>query len=230
MNHNQDPWYEKTEFDGAARFSDGVLRKAGVFARIPPNVVTLFGGFLVIPMIFAFAQQPRLVALGAVLFAVSAVTDWLDGALARYQQRCHDAGRLDLRPHRRETFRLGPTELGKKIDPFIDKIRYFAALFPLGWHALPRSVIWAALFFALALTFGRVVVEWRWRLRPGANAWGKFKVYAEIAAIAFLVFLAAGYPCATLALIAFIVATALGGVSFATQTLSVLRQRKTRTP
>lgn len=228
MNHNQDPWYEKAEFDGAARFSDGVLRQAGAFTRIPPNVLTLVGGLLTIPMILAF--QARLIALGAALFAVCSLIDWLDGALARYQQRCHAAGRLDLRSHRRETFRLGPTELGKKIDPFIDKIRYFAALFPLGWNALPRSVIWAALFFALALTFGRVVVEWRWRLRPGANAWGKFKVYAEIAAIAFLVFLAAGYPCATLALIAFIVATALGGVSFATQTLSVLRQRKTRTP
>ncbi len=228
MPVNQDPWYVKTEFESAARFSDGVLRQAGAFARIPPNVLTLFGGLLTIPMILAF--QARLIVLGAILFTVCSLIDWLDGALARYQQRCHDAGRLDLRSHRRETFRLGPTELGKKIDPFIDKIRYFAALFPLGWHALPRPVIWASLLFALALTLGRVIVEWRWRLRPGANAWGKFKVYAEIAAITFLVFLSAGTPCATLALIAFVAATALGGVSFLTQTLSVLRQRKTRTP
>lgn len=227
MSNNQDPWYETTEFESAARFSDGVLRQAGAFARIPPNVLTLSGGLLAIPMILAF--QGHLVALGAILFTACSLIDWLDGALARYQQRCHAAGRLDLRSHRRETFRLGPTELGKKIDPFIDKIRYFAALFPLGWNALPHFVIWATLFFALALTFGRVVVEWRWRLMPGANAWGKFKVYAEIIAIALLVFLAAGLPCEVPAQIACIAATALGGVSFLTQTLSVLRQRKTRT-
>jgi phosphatidylglycerophosphate synthase len=227
MSDKNDPWYERNEFKGAGRFSDGVLRQAGAFARVPPNVVTIIGGLLTLPMIVTFLRG--YIAWGAVLFAISSLTDWLDGALARYQLRLHDAGRLDLRTHRTESLRLGPTELGKMIDPFIDKIRYFAALLPLGWGFFPHVLIWLAVAFAFMLTFGRVFVEWRWGLKPGANAWGKFKVYGEILSIALLVFLGNGVILAVPALIIFSAATALGGVSFITQAYSVLRQRKTRT-
>jgi phosphatidylglycerophosphate synthase len=227
MSDNNDPWYERSEFEGAGRFSDGVLRQAGAFARVPPNVVTIIGGLLAFPMVIAFLRGS--IAWGAVLFAISSLTDWLDGALARYQQRLHEAGHLDLRPHRSEALRLGPTEFGKKIDPFVDKIRYFAALLPLGWNVLSHALIWLAVAFAAMLTCGRIFGEWRWGLKPGANAWGKFKVYGEILSITFLVFLAAGMALEVPALVVFSAATALGGVSFMTQTYSVLRQRKTRT-
>ncbi|MFA5853652.1 MAG: CDP-alcohol phosphatidyltransferase family protein [Patescibacteria group bacterium] len=227
MSDKNGPWYERSEFEGAGRFSDGVLRQAGAFARVPPNVVTIIGGLLALPMIVAFLRG--YIAWGAILFAISSLTDWLDGALARYQQRLHTAGRLDLRSHRTESLRLGPTEFGKKIDPFVDKIRYFAALLPLGWGVFPHAIIWLAIAFAFMLTFGRLLVEWRWGLKPGANAWGKFKVYGEILSITLLVFLAAGMALEMPALVVFSAATALGGVSFMTQTYSVLRQRKTRT-
>jgi phosphatidylglycerophosphate synthase len=222
MSENRDHWYERSEFEGAGRFSDGVLRQAGAFARVPPNIVTLAGGLLTIPMMFAFLRG--FVVWGAVLFTISSLTDWLDGALARYQARLHAAGRLDLHAHRAETLRLGPTELGKKIDPFIDKIRYFAALLPLGWNALPHPLIWLALAFAALLTFGRIYVERRWELKPGANAWGKFKVYGEILTISLLVFAATGAPLGRYAMLLFSVATTLGFISLFTQSLSVRRQ------
>jgi len=215
-------WHEKTEFEGAARMSDDMLRHSGAFARLPPNLVTIAGGVLVLPMLWAYLAGS--VVLGTVLFTVSQLTDWIDGALARYQQREQAAGRLDLKPGRAEWLRLGPTELGKKLDPVIDKCRYFAVLLPLGWHLLPHALIWCALAFAAALTFFREVVRWLWGLKPGANAVGKYKVYVEIGVIACLVFRPLWTPLDIPALALFVFATALGGGSLLTQAQSIRRQ------
>ncbi|WKZ29151.1 MAG: CDP-alcohol phosphatidyltransferase family protein [Patescibacteria group bacterium] len=231
MSEPNTPWYEKSEFDGAAQFSDGVLRQAGWLARIPPNAVTLFGALLSCPMFLAFGSG--FIFWGAVLFAVSSVIDWLDGALARYQLRLHAAGRLDLRSHRSEWFRLGPTERGKMLDPFIDKIRYFAAIVPLGRGLLPHALIWIAAGIALALTALRALTEWRWNIQLGANLWGKFKVYGEILTIALLVFLTAGAPLEEAAYALFVIATALGLISLGTQSYRarlLWHERKDRNP
>ncbi len=228
MNTDRNRWYDTSEFHSAGRFSDRVLRHAGPLARIPPNIVTILGGgFLALPMSLAFLHGR--IAWGSVLFAISSLCDWLDGAAARFQERLHLAGRLDLREHRARIFRLGPTEIGKKIDPLVDKIRYFSALLPLGWSALPHTLIWLSIAFAFLLTFGRLYIERYWSLTPGANAWGKFKAHAEILTIAFLVFQTTHEAVAFGALVAFFFATTLGGISFATQAQRALRQRKTRT-
>ena len=224
MSEPHTPWYEKSEFDGAAEISDGMLRQAGWLSRIPPNAVTLLGALLSCPMYFAF--EANLVFWGAILFTISSIIDWLDGALARYQQRLHKAGRLDLRRHRSEWFQLGPTERGKMLDPFIDKFRYFAALVPLGRDALPHPLIWAAAGIAASLTALRALTEWKWRIQLGANLWGKFKVYGEILTISLLVFTAVGAPLEKAAFSMFVAATALGLVSLVTQGLSARRLRR----
>lgn len=217
-------WHEKDEFEAAARMSNDVLRHSGAFARLPPNMVTIAGGVLVLPMLWAYLEG--LVVLGTLLFTVSQLTDWIDGALARYQKREHEAGRLDLKAGRREWLRLGPTELGKKLDPVIDKCRYFAALLPLGWNLLPHALVACALGFAIALTFFREVVRLFWGLKPGANAVGKYKVYVEIGVIACLVFRPLWAPLEIPAVVLFIAATALGGASLFTQAQSIRRQVK----
>ncbi len=228
MNDPNTPWYEKPEFDGAAKFSDGVLRQAGWLARIPPNVATLLGALLSCPMYFAF--EAGLIFWGAILFTISSTIDWLDGALARYQLRLHKAGQLNLCAHRSEWFRLGPTERGKMLDPFIDKLRYFAALVPLGRDFLPHALIWVAVGIAVALTALRALTEWRWKIQLGANLWGKSKVYVEIMTISLLVFTAAGAPLAGTAGAMFVMATALGLVSLGTQSLSAKRLRHAQLP
>lgn len=224
MGKKKKLWHEKDEFEAAARMSNDVLRHSGALARVPPNLVTLAGGALVLPMFWAYLEG--FILFGTLLFTVSQLTDWIDGALARYQKREHEAGRLDLKASRREWLRLGPTELGKKLDPVIDKCRYFAALLPLGWNLLPHVLIWCALAFAASLTFFREVVRWLWGLKPGANAVGKYKVYVEIGVIACLVFRALWAPLGIPALVLFIAATALGGGSLFTQAQSIRRQVK----
>lgn len=218
-------WHEKTEFEGAAKLSDRLLRRSGALKRFPPNMVTAFGGVLVLPMYLAFRAD--LIVLGAALFTVSMVTDWLDGALARYQQRESELSTFDLKPGRSEWLKLGPTELGKKLDPVVDKLRYFAALFPLGWASLPHWLVWTSLGIAFALTFFREVVRLIWGIKPGANAVGKVKVYVEIGVIAFLVLHALGMPPE---LSVFLAATGLGLASLVTQGQSIRRQIKDRRP
>lgn len=222
-------WHEKSEFGAAGRFSDRLLRRTGPFVLAPPNLVTLAGGLMAVPMCMAYLAGATWLALS--LFVAGLLTDWLDGALARYQTR-YLPGLVasDAERGRSEWLRLGPTELGKKIDPVVDKLRYFGALWPLGWHVLPHALLWVSLGLALTLTAFRPLVSWRWGLKPGANAVGKVKVYVEAAAIACLSFLAAGAPIRWLALVLCVAATALGAASLVTQGQSILRQLKSRNP
>lgn len=222
-------WHEKSEFGAAGRFSDRLLRRSGPFILTPPNLVTLAGALLAVPMCMAFLAGAHW--LGLALFAAGLWTDWIDGALARYQTRyLPDLVASDVKRGRSEWIRLGPTELGKKIDPVVDKLRYFGALWPLGWDVLPHALLWASLGFALTLTAFRPLVSWRWGLKPGANAVGKMKVYAEAAAVLSLTALAAGAPIGWLALALCVLATALGAASLVTQGQSIRRQLKSRNP
>lgn len=223
MTESEKLWHEKTEFGWVARGSNWLLRHSGPFTRIPPNLVTIAGGLLVLPMLWAFHVEATVI--GAILFTVSQLTDWIDGALARYQHREHQAGRLQIRD-RNEWLRLGPTELGKKLDPVIDKFRYIAALMPLGWNLLPRGLILCSIAIAFFLTFFREVVRLLWGLKPAANAVGKFKVHVEVVVIASLVLRTAWPWIETAALIVFITATMLGIASLFTQGQSIRRQVK----
>lgn len=103
------------------------------------------------------------------IFVVAAGTDWLDGYLAR---------KLDL-----------VTELGKFLDPLVDKllvIGTFLALIEL--QLIPA--------WGVCLILGRELAIAGWRINPkltgssaisGANIWGKLKTVIQILAIALLI-------------------------------------------
>jgi hypothetical protein len=76
----------------------------------------------------------------------------------------------------------------------------------------------------------REVVRLVWGLKPGANRYGKFKVYAEIAVIAALAFRGLTPRLDACALVAFIAATALAAASLLAQGWSVRRSVKDRKP
>ena len=101
-----------------------------------------------------------------VLFLLGASTDWVDGYLARRLNQV--------------------TELGKFLDPLVDKLLVLAPLLSLvelgqvpGWGVF--------LILARELTIAG------WRVNPsqgsiqGASLWGKVKTVSQIAAIAFLI-------------------------------------------
>jgi CDP-diacylglycerol--glycerol-3-phosphate 3-phosphatidyltransferase len=103
-----------------------------------------------------------------VIFLVVALTDWLDGYLAR---------KLDQ-----------VTDLGKFLDPLVDKLLVFAPLLSL--VELGQVPAWGVF-----LIVAREISIAGWRVNPslaggkiqGANIWGKLKTITQIGAIALLI-------------------------------------------
>jgi CDP-diacylglycerol---glycerol-3-phosphate 3-phosphatidyltransferase len=100
------------------------------------------------------------------IFVVAAGTDWLDGYLARKLNQV--------------------TDLGKFLDPLVDKLLVLAPLMAL--VELGKVPAWGVfLILARELTIAG------WRVSPsqtslsGANLWGKLKTVVQIVAIALLI-------------------------------------------
>lgn len=97
------------------------------------------------------------------VFLVAAGTDWLDGYLARRLQQV--------------------TELGKFLDPLVDKLLVLAPL--LAFVERGQVPAWGV-FLILA----RELAIAGWRVNqpkiPGANVWGKGKTVVQMVAIALL--------------------------------------------
>jgi CDP-diacylglycerol---glycerol-3-phosphate 3-phosphatidyltransferase len=135
-----------------------------------PNAIT-FSRLLALPFILYGLNHPteqtRWVCL--VIFLVAALTDWLDGYLARKLNQV--------------------TELGKFLDPLVDKFLVLAPLLAL--IQLGQVPAWGV-FLILA----RELAIAGWRVNPnltgsssisGANIWGKLKTVSQIIAIALLI-------------------------------------------
>jgi CDP-diacylglycerol--glycerol-3-phosphate 3-phosphatidyltransferase len=135
-----------------------------------PNSIT-FSRLLALPFLLYGLINPtersRWICLG--IFLVAAGTDWLDGYLARKLNQI--------------------TELGKFLDPLVDKFLVLAPLLSL--IELGQVPAWGV-FLILA----RELVIAGWRVNPklsgsssisGANIWGKLKTVSQIAAIALLI-------------------------------------------
>lgn len=135
-----------------------------------PNWIT-FSRLLALPLLLFYLQNPswenRIVSLG--IFLVAAMTDWLDGYLARKLNSI--------------------TELGKFLDPLVDKLLILAPMLAL--VEIGQLPAWGVfLILARELTIAG------WRVTPsltgsaaikGANVWGKLKTVSQIIAIALLI-------------------------------------------
>lgn len=135
-----------------------------------PNWVTL-SRLLVLPVLLYCLQTPTAGNrwLSLVLFLVAAMTDWLDGYLARKLNAV--------------------TDLGKFLDPLVDKLLVTAPLLSL--IELQQLPAWGGF-----LIVARELSVAGWRVNPsltgskavvGANVWGKLKTVSQIAAIALLI-------------------------------------------
>ncbi len=112
-------------------------------------------------------QENRWLCVG--IFLIAAGTDWLDGYLARQLNQI--------------------TELGKFLDPLVDKLLVLAPLLAL--VQLQQVAAWGV-FLILA----RELAIAGWRVNPnlaggtgvrGANIWGKLKTVSQIVAISLLI-------------------------------------------
>lgn len=118
-----------------------------------------------VPIVLWLLYQPSISLQWAAVavFLVAAGTDWLDGYLARKLNQI--------------------TDLGKFLDPLVDKLLVLAPLLVL--IELGKIPAWGV-FLILA----RELAIAGWRVSQpkisGANLWGKLKTVSQIAAIALL--------------------------------------------
>lgn len=134
-----------------------------------PTQITL-SRLLGIPFLFYFLSQSsstsQWIGLGVFLFV--AATDWLDGYLAR---------KLDQ-----------VTDLGKFLDPLVDKLLIFAPLLVLVERgAVPSWGVFLILGRELAIAGWRVNPNLAGEALPGANGFGKAKTVLQIISIAALI-------------------------------------------
>ena len=130
-----------------------------------PNSITLsrlLGLPVVVYCLYSDLLTVRWIGLG--VFIVAALTDWLDGYLAR---------KLNL-----------VTDLGKFLDPLVDKLLILIPLLVLiDLHLVPA--VGVCLILARELTIAG------WRVGQdrvsGANIWGKIKTTTQIIAIAMII-------------------------------------------
>ena len=168
-------WFEKDHFGHLRAPSD---RLASQFDWATPNLITLFGALLVGPMAYAFWTNH--VAVGLVLFLAGIFTDVLDGPLARFQEAKMNDIERKARDVRGFFWRRGQTMSGAAFDPFVDKLRFFGAILPLGWYLLWWPMLAACVAFAVLITVGRLFV------RAKANKFGKIKAIAETVLVVFM--------------------------------------------
>ncbi|MBW4642085.1 MAG: CDP-diacylglycerol--glycerol-3-phosphate 3-phosphatidyltransferase [Goleter apudmare HA4340-LM2] len=130
-----------------------------------PNWIT-FSRLLGVPFLLygLYNPTPQARWICLTIFLVAALTDWLDGYLARKLNQI--------------------TDLGKFLDPLVDKFLVLAPLMVL--IELGKVPAWGV-FLILA----RELAIAGWRVNQttitGANIWGKLKTVSQIIAIALLI-------------------------------------------
>jgi CDP-diacylglycerol---glycerol-3-phosphate 3-phosphatidyltransferase len=102
------------------------------------------------------------------IFLLAAGTDWLDGYLARRLNQV--------------------TDLGKFLDPLVDKLLVLAPLLMLvGLRQVPAWGVFLIVAREITISGWRVNPAMQGGAVPGANLWGKAKTVVQIAAIALLI-------------------------------------------
>ena len=132
-----------------------------------PNTITV-SRLVGLPFILYLLHQPTNQArwICLVVFLVAALTDWLDGYLARKLNQI--------------------TDLGKFLDPLVDKLLILAPLLAL--IELQQVPAWGVF---LILSRELAIAGWRVNTSQnkiqGANIWGKIKTVSQIIAISLLI-------------------------------------------
>jgi CDP-diacylglycerol---glycerol-3-phosphate 3-phosphatidyltransferase len=140
-----------------------------------PNAITLGRIFLVPLLVVVLMTNPKDLPLfgvskeliGALIFAVASLTDWLDGYLARRRKQV--------------------TGLGQWMDPLADKLLVTAAFVSLVYLGLaPAWMVVVILGREFFVTVLRSVAHARGDALP-ASPLGKVKMVAQVAAILILI-------------------------------------------
>lgn len=130
-----------------------------------------------VPILIGLLQDPspRRAWIAAGVFLLAAGTDWLDGYLARRLNQV--------------------TELGKFLDPLVDKLLILAPLLMLiELGKVPAWGVFIILARELTIAGWRVNPAFQDQAIPGANLWGKAKTVTQIVAIVCLLVPVKAWP------------------------------------
>ena len=147
-------------------FSDRLLKSTLLFLipqRVRPNHLTVFR-MLATPFVFLLIWRENYI-WGIPVFLLVALTDALDGALARVRNQITDWGRL--------------------FDPLADKLLIGSLVVAIVWTKLDPWLAGVILFLEMIF----ITTGWR-RHKKGliieANRWGKIKMILQVAGILIL--------------------------------------------
>ncbi len=122
------------------------------------------------PLLLLLLQNPTPVTqwIAVAMFLLTAGTDWLDGYLARRLNQV--------------------TDLGKFLDPLVDKLLVIAPLLMLvELNQVPAWGVFLIIAREITISGWRVDPHMQSGQVPGANLWGKAKTVTQMAAIALLI-------------------------------------------
>ena len=165
-------------------------------SRVTPNQITMFR-FFTVPFVFILLSLEEY-RWGIVLFAVSAFTDALDGALARTTNRV--------------------TEWGKIYDPVADKLLITLSALVLVPRHLGFEIVFIIILLEMILIGSGYYLKNKRNIEIQANAWGKAKMICQsLGVILILLFVLLNIPFfLVLAAWFFYAAIALAAVSLVT--------------
>jgi len=147
---------------------------------------------IIFGMIAVVFLQTESVLIASLFYLLAVYLDFVDGAVARYQQ---DRSDTPLTPEHESNLSFckrlkhpGITEMGKWLDPLADKTTNQLMLFALGWNYLSHVLLFSCLGTAAMLTLLRPLKK-RLGLSDGrSNGFGKMKMWVEVALIITLFF------------------------------------------
>lgn len=119
-----------------------------------PNWLTYFR-ILTVPFIFLLLSTDHF-TYALLLFAVSGLTDILDGALARRRNLV--------------------TDLGKVIDPVADKMLIGIVLFSIGFQYLVVKIFLIFIILEILAVLSGAILSFKFGRPIGANVFGKIKM------------------------------------------------------
>ena len=133
--------------------------------RVTPNQITAIR-FILIPVVYALLLQ-RSFILALIVFAIAALTDLIDGAMARTRDQT--------------------TDLGKVIDPIADKLLIMVVLLHIGWQFLIIKVFLIYIIFELIAVLIGYFFAFLIGNPIGANVFGKIKLNLQCLSIGLFI-------------------------------------------
>ncbi len=122
------------------------------------------------PLLLVLLQSPSALErwIAVAIFLITSGTDWLDGYLARRLNQV--------------------TDLGKFLDPLVDKLLVLAPLLMLvELNQIPAWGVFLIVAREITISGWRVDPAMQSGKVPGANLWGKAKTVTQMAAISLLI-------------------------------------------